>query len=66
MTWLKTVNLLLFISLATQAVTAIWLLVRGTNLVYEIHKYNGIAFLVLAACHLFLNWGWIRANYLKR
>lgn len=35
--------------------------------VYEaVHPFIGTVFLLLAAVHIFLNWGWIKANYLKK
>lgn len=32
----------------------------------EIHEYNGFIFTALVLAHIYLNWGWIRANILKR
>jgi hypothetical protein len=33
---------------------------------FEIHEYNGFIFVALVLLHLFFNWGWVRANILKR
>ncbi len=32
----------------------------------ELHELGGILFLAGALLHLILNWGWVRASYLKR
>ena len=33
---------------------------------YSAHRAGGIALVVGVGLHLFLNWGWVRANFLKR
>ena len=33
---------------------------------YNAHRAGGIALVIGIGLHLFLNWGWIRANFLKR
>ena len=64
--WLKIVNSLLFISLLVQAVSGLWLFWSGSEIVANIHKYNGPLFLVLVATHIALNWNWIKTVLLKR
>jgi hypothetical protein len=70
---LKVVNPLLFISLVIQAVTgviaALHLFMSNPKLfeaIMELHEHNGFVFVSLAAIHLYLNWNWIRAQFLKR
>jgi hypothetical protein len=64
--WLKAVNPALFLSFLVQAVTGIWLIIKPSGPVFELHERNGILFLLLVSAHLFLNWGWVRATFLKR
>ena len=67
---LRVVNVALFLSFMTQAATAIIMLLRikthYTQLIFEIHEYNGIFMVIIAATHIALNWGWIRANFFKK
>lgn len=66
---LKTINLLLFISFLMQGVSSIIIFFRikvpHTRAVFEFHEYNGLALVTLALIHITLNWGWIKANFLK-
>ena len=69
---LKITNLVLFLSVAVQAATGLSLLFTGLiikigllGLILDIHKYNGIIFVLLAISHISQNWGWIRMNILK-
>ncbi len=32
----------------------------------ELHEISGILFLIGGFLHLILNWGWVRASYLKK
>ena len=32
---------------------------------FEVHEYNGFIFTALILPHVWLNWGWVRANILK-
>lgn len=70
LTLLKIVNPLLLVSVALQAITGLifFFEVRLPRLstLLEIHEYNGLAMLALAAAHITLNFGWIKANLLKR
>jgi hypothetical protein len=36
------------------------------SIFFQIHKYNGFLFVALVLAHLFFNWGWMKANILKR
>ena len=31
----------------------------------RVHKYNGPIFIILVMIHLGLNWGWVKANFLR-
>lgn len=66
---LKAVNLMLFISFLMQCISSVIIFFRikvpHTQAIFEFHEYNGLAMITLAAIHIILNWGWIRANFLK-
>ena len=64
--WLKIVNSLLFISLVVQAVSGLWLFWKDSEFFANIHKYNGLLFLVLVATHIVLNWNWIKTVLLVK
>jgi len=65
---LKMVNPVLFISAVIQIITSILIfsgLLRSKE-VAELHEYNGIVFIVLVLIHIYLNWGWVKSQILKR
>ena len=70
----KITNILLLLSFFAQAGTAVLMMFfQGLLMkldifpaVFKIHKYNGFVFVTLVLVHLYFNWGWIRANILKR
>jgi len=64
----KMVNVVLLLSAAVQIVTSI-LIFSGmlrSEAVVELHEYNGIIFIALVLMHVYLNWGWIKSQLLKR
>jgi len=67
---LRIVNTALFFSFVTQAITGVIIAFRiktpNTPLVFEIHAHNGILMVIIAAMHITLNWGWIKANFFKK
>ena len=66
-TALITVNLVLLISFTIQAVAGVALFFYpGPEALVQVHRYNGLAFVVLALLHTWYNRGWIRANFLTR
>jgi hypothetical protein len=69
-TWLKIANPLLFLSALIQILTgfvlALKMLPSQIGFFYELHEHNGMVFVVLLVIHIILNWGWVRANFLKR
>ena len=72
-TSLKVTNLFLFISILAQALTGAVLffdLFTGRAKLFEmiikVHRYNGLILALLVACHLAMNWGWIKSQFFKR
>lgn len=67
---LRIVNVVLFFSFITQVITSIIILLRiklhYTQLIFEIHEYNGLFMIIAAATHITLNWGWMKANFFKK
>ena len=67
---LRIVNTVLFFSFILQAFTSIIILLRlkthYARLIFEVHEYNGIFMIIIAATHIILNWGWIKANFFKK
>ena len=67
---LRIVNTILFFSFILQVITSIIIVLRiripHTQLVFEIHEYNGLLMIIVAAMHIALNWGWIKANFFKK
>ncbi|MDD5223009.1 MAG: DUF4405 domain-containing protein [bacterium] len=62
---LKIVNLLLFLAFIFQALTGIGQIIIDADLLPLIHKLGGVLLLIFAVIHLILNWGWVKANFLK-
>jgi heme/copper-type cytochrome/quinol oxidase subunit 4 len=69
MALMRPVNLALIISFVLQAITSLIIFfhikVPRRWGIFDIHVYNGLLILLLALVHIWLNWGWIKANYLK-
>ena len=67
---LRAVNTILFFSFILQALTSIIIFLKiktpYTHSIFEVHEYNGIFMIMLAAAHITLNWGWIKANFFKK
>ena len=69
---LKITNPFLFISMLAQVCTGIILFFdlftgrpRLFEMIAQIHRYNGVVLAALVVVHLLLNWGWIKAQFLK-
>ena len=66
----KTVGVVLLFSLFVQALTAVIMFlhirVPHVQLVFKVHTYNGMFMFIVAGTHIVLNWGWIKANFLKK
>ena len=67
---LRIVNMVLFFSFMLQVITSVIILLKirlpYTQLVFEVHEYNGLLMIIAAATHITLNWGWIKANFFKK
>lgn len=67
---LRIVNAALLLSFMLQVITSVIILLRikvpHTQLIFEIHEYNGLFMIIVAATHITLNWGWIKANFFKK
>jgi hypothetical protein len=64
--WLKRVNVLLFLFLLFQAVTAMSSGVISGDVFEVIHPIGGGILFVFALVHLGLNWGWVRSVILGK
>lgn len=60
---LKIVNPLLSVSFVIQVVSIV--LYKFEVDTTMIHEVNGYVFIALVVCHIYLNWGWIKANIFK-
>ncbi len=65
-TWLKRINVLLFIFLLFQGVTALLSEVMNPDVFAVIHPIGGAILVALAFIHLGLNWGWVRMVVLAK
>ena len=67
---LKWVNPVLMISAAIQIATSLIILFKlfpsKIGEVVELHKHNGMVFIMLIFIHVYLNWGWVKANFFKK
>jgi|WetSurMetagenome_2_1015567.scaffolds.fasta_scaffold632000_2 hypothetical protein len=60
---LKIANLFLLISSVIQAIAGLLLLSpSASETIAEIHKYNGVAIIILIIIHLAFNWEWVKKN----
>ncbi len=70
MSALRVVNTVLLFSFVLQVITGLIIFFRvrfpNNGLVFEIHEYNGLFLIIVAAMHIALNWGWIKANFFKK
>ena len=67
---LKIVNTVLLVSFIVQAASSLIIFFRiklpNTPLVFTVHEYNGLLIIVLMVLHIWLNWGWIKMNILRK
>ena len=70
---LKVTNVLLFAALIIQALTGLALafhLLFSRPKLYEMmgeaHERVGFVFVALAVFHIYLNWGWVKSQFIKR
>ena len=68
--WLKITNLALLVTFILQIISGLIMLfelqVLNLNLMFQAHKYNGLALVGLWGAHVGLNWGWIKTNFFKK
>jgi len=62
---LKKVNVIMAVVLLLQPVSGFLYSATHWDFFEGMHVFGGVAFLVLVAIHLALNWGWVRTNILK-
>lgn len=64
---LKFLNPILFIFFTITAVAMVlYKMTGGSETFGEIHEFAGIMFFLTGILHLYYNWGWVRANFLKK
>jgi len=63
---LKTVNTLLIIDFICLIITALLEEVLPRNVFSVIHPLFGFILLLCVIFHVYLNWGWIKMNLLKK
>lgn len=66
---LKWLNLALFGLFLVQAVTGVLAftgLLEDAEAAEELHEYAGLAMVLVVLLHLWLNWGWVKLNFLKK
>ena len=63
---LKVINPALALLMLNQPFSAFLMAVTGWDLFESLHVGGGILLLLAAAVHLMLNWGWVKANFLKK
>jgi len=64
--WMKLANPVLALTFLFQAATGAGHDVIDEEIFEKIHYIGGIILVTVAAFHLWLNWGWVRANVWKR
>lgn len=62
---LKIVNSVLFLLFISQACSGFFHHSLSHELFEIIHEGGGIFLVLLSLIHLYLNWGWVRVNFLK-
>jgi hypothetical protein len=66
---LKVLNPILFLCILIQGLSVLIKSVTGynnyTDILINVHTYNGYVFFGLLLFHLYLNWTWIKTNILR-
>jgi uncharacterized membrane-anchored protein len=63
---LKWLNLALFLLLIVQMLSGVAALFGLGSSSLALHIYAGLAMFVIILAHLWLNWGWVKLNFLAR
>ncbi len=64
--WLKVVNVLLFLSFMCQAVTGLGHSYIPYRIYVKIHSNSGMLFVILVLIHVWMNRSWIKNNLFKK
>ena len=64
--WLKVINVLLFLSFLCQALTGLGRSYIPYDIFMKIHLNCGVLLVILALIHVWLNWTWIKNNLFKK
>jgi hypothetical protein len=64
--WLKRTNVVLFFVLVYQAVTGALVELIDPDIFGVIHPAGGVLLVLVGIVHISLNWGWVRAVFLKK
>ena len=65
-TALKIVNPLLGLLIINQALTGIFHLYLSNRAFTILHEWGGYVLVTMVIVHVVLNWGWVRAQFLRR
>lgn len=63
---LRIINAVLLVDLLALVSTALLDEVIPREVFGTVHPLLGFTLVILAISHIFLNWGWIKTNYLKK
>jgi hypothetical protein len=63
---LRIINAILLVDLLALVTTVLLDDVLPRDIFYTVHPLLGFTLVILAISHIFLNWGWIKTNYLKK
>ena len=63
---LKILNLVIALLLLNQVLTALLSGALSRGLFEKVHETGGFLLFLGVVFHLLLNWGWVKATYLKR
>jgi hypothetical protein len=64
--WLKRINVVLFVLVLLQAITALTADEIGDKVFEVVHPVGGALLVLGVAFHLYLNRAWIKATYFKK
>jgi hypothetical protein len=62
---LKIVNAVLFVCIVNQIATGLLSDLANKDVFEILHPVGGILTALMAAAHVFLNWAWVKSNFLR-
>lgn len=65
-TMLKVLNPILAILIINQALTGLMADQLSHEAFEVLHEGGGLLLVIVAAAHLFLNWGWVKASFFRK